>query len=112
MTQYEMRLTPVPLQMIKSGAKTIEARLFDEKGQLIQLGDEIIFTSTEDSSESIQMRVIGLLRYRSFADMYQGNDPTKFGGTSADELIKGIHEYYDYEDERRYGVLGIELERV
>ena len=112
MTQYAMRLAPVPLRMIKSGAKTIEARLFDEKRQLIQLGDEIIFTSTEDFAESIEMRVIGLLRYRSFADMYQHNDPAKFGGTSTDELIEGIRAYYSHEDEQRYGVLGIELERV
>ncbi|MNR54911.1 hypothetical protein D3C85_1751870 [compost metagenome] len=58
------------------------------------------------------MRVVGLLRYRSFEDMYQRNDPGKFGGTSADELTDGIRAYYSQEDEQRYGVVGIEIELI
>lgn len=34
--------------MIKSGEKTIELRLFDEKRQCIKVGDEIEFVNTNE----------------------------------------------------------------
>ena len=40
-----MKLNPTPFDMIKSGEKTIEPRLFDEKRKALSLGDEIIFTN-------------------------------------------------------------------
>ena len=41
-----MKLHPAPFEMIKSGKKTIELRLYDEKRRKIKVGDEIIFTNT------------------------------------------------------------------
>lgn len=37
-----------PFEMIKNGQKTIELRLFDEKRQKTNSGDEIVFTDTTD----------------------------------------------------------------
>ena len=45
-TTHEMKLHASPFEMIKSGAKNIELRLFDEKRQKIKTGDDIIFTNT------------------------------------------------------------------
>lgn len=98
--------------MIEQRTKTVEARLYDEKRQQVALGDEIEFTPTDGSSRPLAAKVIGLLRYRSFADMYQHNDPVKFGGTSVAELTDGIRKYYSPEDEQRYGVVGIEIELI
>ena len=44
---HNMNLSPVPFEMIKSGQKTIELRLNDEKRQRIKTGDTIIFSNTE-----------------------------------------------------------------
>ncbi|MBQ1852397.1 MAG: ASCH domain-containing protein, partial [Lachnospiraceae bacterium] len=38
-----MQLQPEPFDLIKSGAKTIELRLYDEKRRKIRIGDEIVF---------------------------------------------------------------------
>ena len=46
---HEMTLFPKPYASIASGQKTIELRLYDEKRQSIQLGDQIRFTNTEDA---------------------------------------------------------------
>ena len=42
-----MNLAPSPFEMIKSGAKTIELRLYDEKRRAVKVGDTIEFTNTE-----------------------------------------------------------------
>ena len=41
-----MNLHKAPFQMIKSGAKTIELRLYDEKRKKIKAGDIIEFLQT------------------------------------------------------------------
>ncbi len=51
---YNMNLNPEPFAMIAKGIKTIELRLYDEKRQLINIDDEIIFSNTEDSEKQIR----------------------------------------------------------
>lgn len=51
-----MELNPKPFAMIAEGIKTIELRLFDEKRQLINIDDEIIFANTEDSTKQLRIR--------------------------------------------------------
>ena len=43
-TVHRMNLQSGPYEMIKSGRKTIELRLWDEKRRKIKAGDEIVFT--------------------------------------------------------------------
>lgn len=107
-----MKLSDVPFAMIADGRKTIESRLFDDKRQKVQLGDELIFSHLDDSSRTVHTKVVGLLRYANFSDMFSYNDPRKFGGRSADELTEQILAYYSVEDQEKYGVLGIEIERI
>lgn len=47
MMTYEMNLNRQPFDMIKSGRKTIELRLNDEKRKNIMAGDRISFTSPD-----------------------------------------------------------------
>ncbi|MBQ2255674.1 MAG: DUF3850 domain-containing protein, partial [Clostridia bacterium] len=49
MTHY-MKLRPHPFAMIKSGKKTIELRLLDEKRRQIALGDTLIFINTDSGA--------------------------------------------------------------
>ena len=46
--QHTMRLNKEPFEMIKSGMKTIELRLYDEKRKLLRIGDEIEFILATD----------------------------------------------------------------
>lgn len=43
-----MKLNRDPFEKIKSGSKTIEMRLFDEKRQRISVGDFIEFSSADN----------------------------------------------------------------
>lgn len=107
---HYLRLASAPFDAIVSGQKTIESRLYDEKRQAIQLGDTIIFIYREDPHLTITARVVGLLRYTTFRDLFMHNDPAKFGGPSVEWLERQMNEFYSIDDQQKYGVVGIEFE--
>jgi len=112
MTTHQLRLATEPFDAIVSGNKTIESRLYDEKRQKIQIGDQIIFTNREDPSQTATVKVIGLLRYATFHDLFSHNDPHKFGGDSVEWLENQINEFYSLRDQVQDGVIGIEFELI
>ena len=110
MNTHQLQLATTPFDAIISGAKTIESRLYDEKRQTIQLGDTIVFTNRENTDQTVSVKVIGLLRYETFHDLFSRNDPAKFGGESVKWLENQINEFYSIDDQRQAGVIGIEFE--
>lgn len=109
MTTHQLKLATEPFNAITSGNKTIESRLYDEKRQKIQIGDQIIFTNRDNPSQTATTEVVGLLRYATFHDLFLHNDPQKFGGESVEWLENQISEFYSIEDQRLYEVVGIEF---
>lgn len=109
---YQMKLARAPFEKIRNESKVIESRLYDEKRQMLSLGDEILFSQADDATQTTNTKVIGLLRYESFQQLFADHDPELFGGTSADELLKEIKQFYSDEDEARYGVVGIRLQKI
>lgn len=107
-----MKLSSIPFEKIRNGDKVIESRLYDEKRQMIRLSDEILFSQSDDDTQTANTRVIGILRYSSFQQLFADHEPGLFGGTSADELLKEIKQFYSDEDEAKYGVVGIRLQRI
>ena len=108
---HEMKLHPAPFEMIKSGKKTIELRLFDEKRRKINVGDKIVFTNTE-SGEKLSTEVTNLHIFDSFEELYSSLPLLKCGYTEED--VSGAHfsdmeEYYTADEQNKYGVLGIEI---
>lgn len=108
---HNMKLSPAPFEMIKSGQKTIELRLYDEKRQLINVGDEIVFTNTA-TEETIHTQVLNLHRFDSFAELYKSLPLLKCGYTSEDVVCAtpaDMEQYYSVDEQNKYGVLGIEI---
>ena len=108
---HNMKLHAAPFEKIKSGEKTIELRLYDEKRQKIQEGDIIIFTNTH-SGEVLVATVKELHRFNSFEELYQALPLLQCGYTLED--IDTAHPddmklYYSAEEQEKYGVVGIEL---
>ncbi len=106
-----MKLHPSPFNLIKSGKKTIELRLFDEKRQQIKAGDKIVFTNTA-TGETLDVTVVRLHRFDSFEELYRSLPLLKCGYTE-DDIDKAdpsdMEEYYSAEEQKKYGVVGIEL---
>ncbi len=107
---HHLQLATEPFNAITSGNKTIESRLFDEKRQAIQLGDTLVITNREAPEQTASVKVTGLLRYSTFHDLFSHNDPLKFGSESVAWLDNQISAFYTLDDQKKYGVLGIEFE--
>lgn len=112
---HTMNLDPSPFGMIKSGIKTIELRLYDEKRRLINAGDTIVFTSTENSADTLKVRVLGMHIFDSFETLYKELPLLKCGYTREDIDTASPNDmdiYYSKERQKKYGVVGIEIETV
>lgn len=112
MKTHAMTLTDMPFAAIASGSKTIESRLYDAKRQEVSLSDEIIFTHAEKPERQVRAVVVGLLRYRTFVDMFTHNKPAKFGGKSVEDLLLQVSQFYSLSDQKEFGVVGIELDLI
>lgn len=109
---HELKLQPAPFDAIKSGTKKIECRLYDEKRQLIQLGDTLIFKRNPELTESVITEVVGLLRYPTFAALLAAFPIELFGGESEESFLNLLYSFYSKENEARYGVLGIQIRLI
>ncbi len=110
--EHEMKLQPKYYNYILNGTKRIEIRLFDEKRQQIKIGDTIKFLKEPELNESFKARVVGLLRYNSFEDMFKDFDVSILADKSMtkEELISILETFYTKEKQQEYGVLGIRIE--
>jgi len=113
MTEHTMNLHPAPFAMIRSGRKTIELRLYDEKRQAIAVGDTIRFNNTGTEGGTLLTKVVALHRFDSFEELYRQLPLLKCGYTEEDvdtASPKDMEAYYPAEQQKKYGVLGIGVE--
>ncbi|MBQ9180565.1 ASCH domain-containing protein, partial [Candidatus Saccharibacteria bacterium] len=122
MATHQMNLQPKFFNYIKNGTKRIELRLYDEKRRQIGLGDVIEFTSvvpepdgrrSENTSMTATLRaeVVGLLRYRSFEELFEDFDINILADESMtkEELLATLGEFYPKDMQEKYGVVGIRI---
>ena len=104
---HKMKLQEDPFERIKNGTKTIEFRLYDEKRQTIQIGDEIEFSKLPD----LLVKVIDLYKEESFEKLFK----KVFVGEDKEKIIekaKSMNRFYTPEQEKEYGVVGIKIEII
>ena len=107
-----MRLNAEPFEMIESGRKTVELRLYDEKRKRLSVGDEILFISASDGAKKLLCEVVLLHTFPSFADLYSALPLLKCGYTEETFAVASpsdMRKYYSEEQERENGVVGIEI---
>lgn len=102
---FTMHLDDEPFAKIKNNQKTIELRLYDEKRKNIKLGDFISFIDPNENI--INVKVIGLYIFPSFADLLQRLPHSKVGDYTASDM----QNYYALDDQIKHGVIGIEFEK-
>lgn len=68
---HAMRLSPGPFERMRSGQKTIELRLYDEKRRRLYAGDTIEFICTDGSGARLTAAVRALHVFDSFAALYR-----------------------------------------
>lgn len=68
--KHEMKLNDSPFNKIKNGTKRVELRLYDEKRQLLNVGDKIEFTNL-NTSEKLTVQIEDLKKFQSFEELYE-----------------------------------------
>lgn len=107
---HEMRLRSGPFFAIKNGKKDIELRLLDEKRRGISVGDEIVFVSMDSPEKRMRTLVKNLHIFESFAELYASFDKTRLGYTESESADpKDMEKYYPSEEQKMFGVVGIEI---
>ena len=111
---FEMHLADEHFEKIKSGEKTVEIRLFDEKRKNIKVGDCIVFCRGDGRDECVSTTVVALHRFKSFQELFSSELFHKigFGDMTYEEAATIMYKYYTQSQEQKYGVLGIEINRV
>ncbi|MHA1283652.1 MAG: ASCH domain-containing protein [Promethearchaeota archaeon] len=106
-----MHLDNEPFKWIKSGKKTVEVRLFDEKRRKIEIGHEILFKELNGDGE-VKAKVKCLMKFSGFRDLFSFIPKEYFAHESLtlEEQIERIRKYYDGEKEKKYGILAIWFE--
>ena len=109
---HNMKLHEEPFNKIKSGDKTIEMRLFDEKRKEININDIIEFTNITNN-EKLLVKIENLYYFSSFEELYKNLDKTLIGYDSYEIANpKDMEEYYPQDKQEKYGVLGIEIKVI
>ena len=110
--KHEIKLQPQYYNFMLNGTKRVELRLFDEKRQQIKIGDTIKILKEPDLIESFEVKVIGLLRYKSFEYMFNDFDISILADKtmSKEQLINDLEKFYTKEKQEKDGVLGIRVE--
>lgn len=110
---HEMKLNPAPYSAIKTGKKTIEFRLNDEKRQRISVGDTITFSNTAIPELKLYTKVTALHHAESFEKLFSTVPFSACGFDSMmtiQEAVTAMRTYYSEAKEMEYGALGIEIE--
>jgi ASC-1-like (ASCH) protein len=110
--KHQMRLAAEYFEKIKNGSKTIECRLYDEKRKILNVGDAIEFTNAQNESDKILTKIVALHVFPSFSELLDQFPISSFGANDKQEFLGVLKGFYSDEDEKKYGVVGIEVARI
>jgi ASC-1-like (ASCH) protein len=105
---YYSQVSDATFMLIKSKRRLIEPRLNDDAHRQIRPGDLLVMTNRQTKAELVT-KVVGVLRYPSFVEMFHVNHASRFGIEDERALLAEMHHYYTTEDEIKHGVLGLKL---
>ncbi len=110
--RFSMSLQHQYYEMVRSGDKDIELRLYDEKRRQMRNNDIILLYDAQNPSEYMQCRIVRLHIAASFADLSKKISMPRTGFASLEKLMHAISAFYDEDQESKYGIVGIELEII
>ncbi|HVI69786.1 MAG TPA: ASCH domain-containing protein [Magnetospirillaceae bacterium] len=107
MTHYS-QVGPAVFAEIKGGHKIVEPRLNDVAHQRVRLGDLVVITNRV-THEEIVTKVVGVLRYATFDELFAALSPSYFGVTDVAAVKEQVNSWYSPSAQRAHGVIGIKL---
>lgn len=108
---HEMMLKTEPFSQMKCGNKKAELRLFDDKRKKLRVGDEILFTHSENTSETISAKIIGLHYFYHFDAISWDFEKKDLGiPENAESISSYMKKFYSDDAVWEYGALVIRLQ--
>lgn len=107
---FKYSVNEIALSLIESGAKKIEGRLYKNTFINLKIGDKIIFFK---KGKNIMVTVTNLTRYKNFKSMLlkEGISRVTPLSNSLETSLSIYNNFYSKEDELKYGVLAITIEK-
>jgi len=106
---HTLRMDEKYFDLIKSGKKTYELRMNDDKRKMMKIGDEICFVKRPDLKEYFYKKIRGLHYYKTLEEMVENIDVKLMGFDSKEEVIDVMNKFYS-EELKTLDVVAIEIE--
>lgn len=113
--RYQMKLNSGEFLRIKTGEKTLEYRLCDEKRKMFKIGDEIEFLKLPYLDEKVLTKIENLHIYQNWKACYSDffkEDLKKFYKNIAEVVEDTYNNLYSKEEEEKYGCMAIRIKKV
>lgn len=105
---HNMKLKQPYFDLVNSGLKTVELRLYDDKRQQVAPGDTIIFQNGESFTK---VRVKGLVRAENFGSLLDIVDVKCTGLDTKENAVNIMKQFFDEEAQSKFGVIGIVIDK-
>lgn len=113
LTTYHNHRAEPYFTFLKNGQKTIEGRIKKGWYRFVKPGDHIIVYN-EEETESVEVLVKGVRAYASIREMLE-QEPFKKLLPDVETIEQGVEVYkrfYTDEQQQKFGVVAIEIEKV
>jgi len=98
------------LELIRTGKKTIDNRTYSPKRRAMAVGDTIEFWN--DADPSVMATIVGFAVSDTFTNLYSFINPADAGFESAAEVEEVMAKFFDADEIREYGVIGIKVKVI
>lgn len=106
---HDMRVDSAYFDLIKTGKKSAELRVNDEKRRHIMPGDKIRFLSRADAAATITRDVTKKFTAPNFQKLLQQLPVTALGGINEEVQLQELKKIYSAEEETAWGVVAFIL---
>ena len=111
---HSMSLYPEGFDMIRSGTKTVEVRLYDEKRRKLRTGDRLTFEKLPERTETIETEIIDIKTFPTFEELYRelGFEPLGRADKTMNWMLEKTRELYSKELEEKHGAVAIYIKAI
>ena len=107
--KFSISLQQTYYDMVKSGAKDIELRLYDDKRRKMHAGDIILIYNAQSPSEYRLYKIAHMHIAANFAELVTKISLSRTGFDDIAEMQALMCKFYSLDAQSKYGVVGIEL---
>lgn len=107
---YHNHRTEPYFSYVKNGQKTIEGRIAKGKYKNIKVDDHFI-VHNDDETDSFMVKIISIRKYSSIKELLEYEDLHKIlpNAKSIKDGIKIYKKFYNFREEKEFGVVAIEI---